>query len=62
MLQKMLAIFFCVFISGTIAMSVNLAPSNYHEREAYVIVMLLYMLSGTMVYWLAEFIFIDDNL
>jgi hypothetical protein len=58
MLQKMLAIFFCVFI----AVSVNLAPSNYYEREAYVIVMLLYMLSGTMVYWLAEFIVSDNNL
>jgi preprotein translocase subunit SecY len=62
MLQKMLAIFFCVFISGVIAVSVNLAPSNYYEREAYVIVMLLYMLSGTMVYWLAEFIVSDNNL
>jgi len=62
MLQKMLVIFCCVFICGTIAMSVNLAPSNYYQREAYVIVMLLYMLSGTMVYWLAEFIFSDNNL
>jgi len=62
MLQKMLVIFCCVFICGTIAMSVDLAPSNYYEREAYVIVMLLYMLSGTMVYWLAEFIFSDNNL
>ena len=62
MLQKMLVIFCCVFICGTIAMSVNLAPSNYYQREAYVIVMLLYMLSGTMVYWLAEFIISDNNL
>ena len=62
MLQKMLVIFCCVFICGTIAMSVDLAPSNYYEREAYVIVMLLYMLSGTMVYWLTEFIFSDNNL
>ena len=62
MLQKISVVLCCFFICGTIATSLNLAPSNYYEREAYVIVMLLYMLSGTMVYWIADFIFSDNNL
>jgi len=56
MLSKALAVCFCFFIAGTVGISVNHLPLDYYEREVYVVVMALSMLSGMMVYWVADFI------
>ena len=59
MLSKVLAVCFCFFIAGTVAISVNHLPLDYYEREVYVVVMALSMLSGMMIYWVADFIISD---
>ena len=59
MLSKVLAVCFCFFIAGTVAISVNHLPLDYYEREVYVVVTALSMLSGMMIYWVADFIVRD---
>ena len=54
MTDKILCVVMCFFIAGTGAFSVEHAPT--YGREFYVATMFLYLLSGAMIYWVAEFI------
>lgn len=59
MLGKVLLVSFCFFIAGTIGLSVYHAPVSYYARESYLFIMMLCIVSGVMIYWIADFIFSD---
>lgn len=54
MTDKILCVVMCFFMAGTAIFSVEHAPT--YGREFYVTAMFLCLISGVMVYWVAEFI------